>query len=87
MDALVAPEVFRLLVERAQTGVLVLQDHRIVFANQQVAHLTGYSVQALTDGSVSVAQLIAPSDRARVFEQIRQRIAGVPGQPYELRCV
>jgi diguanylate cyclase (GGDEF)-like protein/PAS domain S-box-containing protein len=82
-----SPDVFKLFVERAQTGILVLQDRQILFANPQAAQLTGYTVEELTAGPMSLGLLVAPEYLPLVREELRQRMQGVPGHPHDLQCI
>ena len=82
-------EKYRILVEHSLQGITILQDGRIVFANQAIADLFGYTVdELLALEPEQVDALIHPDDRRRVQENIEARLAGreVPSR-YEVRIV
>ncbi len=65
---------YRNVVERANDGILIIQDGVVKFANRALVRLTGFSLeQAL---GVSFLDFIAPDERARVGERYQRRMAG-----------
>jgi diguanylate cyclase (GGDEF)-like protein/PAS domain S-box-containing protein len=68
-------ETFRSLAEESLTGVYLIQDDRLLYANRRLADIFGYS-RAEMLALESVLQVIADEDRALVKEKLRQRIAG-----------
>src|SRR5258706_1132505 len=72
------------LAEEAQFGMLVIQAGLTCFANRALAELLGWTVSELIGGS-AIEHVVA-EDRARVDEQVRLRLAGLAGNPYEIRC-
>jgi diguanylate cyclase (GGDEF)-like protein/PAS domain S-box-containing protein len=74
-DKPVPLETYRAIVERSLVGVYVIQDERLVFANEKFAQLFGYSQDELQQ-LPSILDLIDDADRQRVREAIRQRLAG-----------
>jgi len=77
------------LVEHSLQGVSIFQDERAVFANQAFADICGITIQdvlALTPEGIG--QHIHPDDRARVWQNIQDRLAGKPiPQRYEARLI
>ena len=71
----VSVEVYRLLVEESLTGVYLVQNDRLVYANRRLADLFGYSRNEVLQLD-SVLHLIAESDRPLVREKLRQRVDG-----------
>ncbi len=66
---------FRALVEQSITGVYIVQDGRVVYANQAFADIFGFaSAEALLDKRSML--LVAPQDREQVAEKIQQRLDG-----------
>jgi diguanylate cyclase (GGDEF)-like protein/PAS domain S-box-containing protein len=68
-------ETFQAIVEHALVGVYVIQDDRMVYVNPKLAQLFGYSPDEMRRFA-SILELIDESDRERVRESIRRRIAG-----------
>jgi diguanylate cyclase (GGDEF)-like protein/PAS domain S-box-containing protein len=68
-------EVFRVLAEESLTGVYLIQDGRLIYANRRLAEIFGFTRQEMLN-LASVLEVIAEEDRALVEEKLRQRIAG-----------
>lgn len=68
-------EVFRSLAEESLTGVYLVQDGRLAYANRRLADIFGYSRTEMLELE-SVLEVIAEEDRPLVQERLRQRIAG-----------
>jgi len=77
---------FRLLVEKIQAAIFVIQDNRFLFVNPKLAQLFGYTRQEML-GAMDPVLLSAPEDRDHVRRQVERRITGVPGVAYEIDCV
>lgn len=75
---------YRTLVNRMQDGVFLLQDSRLLFCNEALAAMLGYSLAEL-EGRDFLA-LVDPEDQPLVLERYRRRLAGeaVP-EEYEFR--
>jgi len=84
-----AEESYRTLVHSSLQGFIIHQDGRIVFANNAIAEMTGYTVEemlALTADQVE--RTIHPEDRAWVWGLGRDRLAGRAAIPrYEMRMI
>jgi PAS domain S-box-containing protein len=84
-------EKYRVLVEQSLQGIVVAQGMppRLVFANQALADMLGYSVEELVSLSPEqVRGLIHVDDQTMFFQRYRDRVAGksVPAH-YEIRVV
>ncbi len=77
---------YRELVDNIQDGVFILQDEKIIFANESLAQMIGYPVTELVGRQFN--DLIVPEDAEMVLERYRRRQAGdrVPGE-YEFRTL
>lgn len=71
----IALETYRTIVERSLVGVYVIQDMRLVYANDKFAQLFGYSRDEIMQ-LPSVLPLLRADDHDRVAENIRQRVTG-----------
>lgn len=69
------PDRFRALVEESLTGVYLVQNGQLVYANRRLAEMFGYARDEILR-LPSVLVLIAEPDRPLVQEKLRQRIAG-----------
>jgi PAS domain S-box-containing protein len=85
-----AEESYRAVVDHSLQGLLVLQDRQIVFANQALAEIVGYTTEellSLTPSEVSQF-LLHPEDRDLVWGRFRQRLEGKAVPPhYEYRVI
>lgn len=80
-------ETFQSIVEHALVGVYVIQDERMVYVNPKLAQLFGYTREEMLRFA-SILDLIEESDRERVREALRQRLAGeVDAVEYTVRGI
>jgi len=80
---------YRLMIERSLQGMITFQDGRIVFANQAIADILGYTIEELLALSPEqVAGLSHPEDRSSVLKRIANRLDGKnPPVYHEFRAV
>ena len=80
---------YRSVVEHSLQGLVIIQDGRIVFANQAMAEMAGYSVQELLSLTPNqVTALIHPEDQDLVWGRLQDRLGGQEVPPhYEYRAV
>ena len=79
-------EQYRLLVENANEGILVLQDGLITFANPAAARIVHSSRQDLQ--SRSFIDYVHPEDREKVSNHYQNRMSGEPSpRQYTMRLV
>lgn len=64
------------LLRNDMIGVYVIQDHHLHYVNARFAEMFGYAPQAFLTETITVDDLVAPDDRARVAEMIERRISG-----------
>lgn len=74
---------FRAVMDAAQVGIFVHQDGRFRYANPWLLRQLGYEENELI-GHLGPLDVVAPECKEHVAEQIRRRLAGEPGSPYEL---
>jgi PAS domain S-box-containing protein/putative nucleotidyltransferase with HDIG domain len=84
-----AEDEYRSVVEHSLQGLVVVQDGRIVFANQALEGIVGYRAEELLSLSPDqVVSLVHPEDREMVWGRLRDRLAGEDVPPdYEYRGV
>ena len=77
---------YRAVVESSQDGIVVVSEGRIVFANERMATIVGYSRAELEASGLFA--VIAPEDQEWVREHHRRRLAGekVPNS-YRIRLL
>lgn len=77
---------YRMLVDRLQDGMFVLQGKRLVFCNQALGHILGRPLEGLIGREF--LELVAPEDRELVLDRYQRRLAGenVPAE-YEFRLL
>ena len=79
-------EKYRTLIDNIQDGVLLIEEKRILFVNEAMARMIGYTVEELIGMPPHV--IIAPEDREMVTERYRRRQAGKPVErSYEFRML
>ncbi|MDD1670123.1 MAG: PAS domain S-box protein, partial [Methanomicrobiales archaeon] len=73
-------EKYRALVERANDGIIVVQDGLVTFCNRRAAELWGGDIQEIV--GQPYLNFIGPADRSRIQENYGRRMSGedIPGQ-------
>ncbi len=82
-------EKFRTMVETSIQGIFIFQDFQIVYANEAVAQITGYSIKELLSLPMEKVQaIIHPDDQEMIWGRLADRLAGkdVPSR-YEFRLI
>jgi PAS domain S-box-containing protein len=84
-----AEEAYRAVVEHSLQGVVILQGSRVMFANQALADIVGYTTEELLAMSpAEVEALVHPEDQQLVWGRFRDRIGGEAVPPhYECRAI
>ncbi len=84
-----AEEAHRAVVEHSLQGLAIVQDFRLVFANQAFAEISGYTIEELLSLlPKEVKALVHPEDQPLVWGRFRDRLAGKPVPPrYEYRGI
>lgn len=82
-------EAYHLLVDRSLQGLMILQDQRIVFANQAAADITGRGMEELLTTPLEQAiAFVHPDDRAMLRQRHTDRLQGLPVPArYEFRAL
>ena len=76
---------FRGIVEQSVVGMYVVQDERIVYANDRLVQMYGYARDEFV--GIPIERLIAPASLAEVRRNYRLRISGeVPNIRYVAQC-
>lgn len=84
-----AEEAYRILVDTALQGLVILQGARIVFANPAICEISGYSQNELYAlPPMGFLKLVPPEDRLSIGDRYRMRLAGAPvPDAYETRLL
>jgi len=70
-------EKYRSLVEQLNQGILIMQDNRIVFANNAMTQINGYSInEMLAMSPQQVINIGHPENRGRLAKRIDERMQG-----------
>ena len=70
-------ETYQCLVDHSLQGLVVIQDQRVVFANEAMAEISGYSVDEILAASArAILRFIHREDRRRVYHLHQARIQG-----------
>ncbi len=82
-------EKYRTLVEKSLQGICILQNIKIVFANNALVEILGYSINELLSlSSEEVIDLIHPEDREIVLNRHKQRLEGKSVPPrYDFQII
>ena len=82
----VSEEKHRLLIEKMQDGVFLIKNDRVIFANQALADMVGYTIEELLEANLE--ELISPQDRDRTTEYHHRRRAGEEApELYEMNLI
>jgi len=84
-----AEEAYRTLVDNSLQGLAILQDGRVVFVNQAMAEIGGYTIEEMLAARPEQLQAcVHPEDRTLVWSRHQQRLKGedVPNR-YEIRGI
>ena len=68
-------EKYRELVERANDGICIAQDGKVVFANRSLQDMLGYTEDEMI--GASFLDYIQPEERDRIREMNKQRMQGM----------
>ncbi len=68
-------EKYRKLVDTALAGFYIIQDDKFIFCNSTFAEIFGYEHHEII--GKKVLDIIAPESKAKVHEELRQRVAGI----------
>ena len=79
-------EKFRNITESSLVSIYVVQDGVFKYVNPTLLERTGYSEADLLE-KFRPLDLIAPEHRGMVASNMRERLEGVPGHPYEIRVL
>jgi len=72
-----AEEAYRSLVDHSLQGLAIFQEGRVVFANQAMADITGYTMEEmLAYPPAQVQAFVHPDDRELVWSRYRDRLNG-----------
>ncbi|MBU2547049.1 MAG: PAS domain S-box protein [Proteobacteria bacterium] len=71
-----ASDVYRLVFEKANQAIYVIQDAKFIFANQKTLDISGYSEEELVEKPF--IDLVHPEDRELVQTRHRRRLDGEP---------
>jgi len=72
-------EKYRIFVERANDGILIIQDGIIKYANPRLAEMSGSTVESLTGALFT--DYVYPGEVAKVAEHYRRRLTGEDVEP------
>ena len=79
-------EKYRILVDKIQDGVFLIQDNKFLFANDALAIMSGYSLAEII--GMEFLNLVAPEDRDLMADRYRRRHAGESVEKeYEFRIL
>jgi len=67
-------EKYRNLVERANDGIVIIQDGKIAFANHMIAKMLGYEIGDMINKDFTL--FVADSQKELLFEKHQRRVAG-----------
>ncbi len=83
-QAMEAKENYKVLIDNALTGILIIQEEEIVFTNSHAQEMTGRSIKELTGRSIW--QNVHPDDKRKARDHYNRVLSGKsPTNRYELR--
>ena len=85
-DLRMSEEKYRTLIDNIQDGVFIIQDAKVLFANDAFAKMVGYPLEEIF--GIEFQALVAPEDSHMVAERYRRRQAGeIVQKEYEFRMI
>ncbi|MHA2272507.1 MAG: PAS domain S-box protein, partial [Candidatus Hodarchaeales archaeon] len=81
---------FRVLAEQTIIGITIIQKSRLIFANDAIAKISGYSIKELLAwNSEGFLKVVHPDDREIVLSQARKKQSGDPDvvPQYDVRII
>jgi len=85
-DLIRSEEKYRTLIDNIQDGVYIIQDNKILFANDAFARMTGYSLNDAI--GMDFQKMVAPEDLEMVTERYNRRQKGESiDKEYEFRLL
>lgn len=79
-------ELFHVAMASAQVGVFVLQDQQFKYVNPHFLKLFGYAADEVI-GHLGPLDLVIAEQHALVLDRLRQHVAGISGEDYELMVI
>lgn len=82
-------EKFRTMVENSLQGIFIFQDFRILYANEALVHIMGFTLEELLAlPKEKIMGLVHPEDQNMVWGRMADRLAGkdVPSR-YEIKAI
>lgn len=77
---------YRAALDNAPTGIVIVQNEQVAYANPRILELTGYTLEEARDSGVW--GFIHPDDRERVKDHYRRRMSGMESpEHYEVRVI
>jgi PAS domain S-box-containing protein len=71
-------EKFRMIGEQALMAILMIQEDRLIYANKQFSHITGYSENEVMQWKPDeIYQIVHPDDREFAIEQGKKKLQGI----------
>ena len=79
-------DIYKLIVEKCQEGILIVQRGIVQYSNPYISELSGYSTKELH--GLNIEQLIHPDEKTTILKRHTDRLAGkdVPSR-YDFRAV
>lgn len=79
-------EKFRTLAESSPTSIIVYQDYKFVYVNNETLKITGYSREEMSN--LNCWDIVYPDDKLKIKEKMQKRQKGIIGKEnYEIRLV
>jgi diguanylate cyclase (GGDEF)-like protein/PAS domain S-box-containing protein len=82
-------EKYRILIQHSLQGIAIIQDFRLVFVNEALTEMTGYTDEELLSlPPEKIRALVHPDDQHVVWGRMEERLRGKPTpQRYEFRGI
>jgi PAS domain S-box-containing protein len=82
-------EAYKNLIDYSLQGIALFQDGRIIFANDALSNIFGYTIEEIKEFSAAaIDRIIYPEDRMLLKERLKARLEGKPAPTnYEFRIL
>lgn len=80
-------EQFRILADDWPNMIVIVQDGRVVYLNQECLKVTGYSKEEVYAPDFNFIRLVAPEFLSIFIEEFDKRLRGLSSEPLEFRII
>jgi len=80
-------EQYGILAETWPNMIVIIQDGKVVYVNQECVRVTGYSKEEFNAPDFDFTKLLSPEFLKDLAEKLDKRLKGIDSEPFELRLI